>query len=854
MEPLIVGMVAHVDAGKTTLTESLLYHGGALAELGRVDHGTAFLDTAELEKQRGITIYSKEARFSYKKWDITLLDTPGHIDFSPEMERCLQVLDYCVLVISGTDGVDSHSEAIWSLLKCHNIPVFLFVNKMDLQGTSIQSCISELQDRLDVRIVNFSWNLTHNSQDEFLEDIALCDESLLADFQGEFSTSRIADAVRSRNVFPCYFGSALRGDGVAEFLEGIATYVVDKDTRLLNQKKLGGRVFKITRDPQGNRLTHLKICSGNLRVRDFIPIGEHKEKVHEIRLYSGNKFVIEETIGSGTVCAVTGLSESRAGDCFGTEAEREISGLSEAVLTYLLEFSDGTDGKVALPKLKQLEEEDPSLSITWLEERGRIQVRLLGTVQEEVLSAVIAQRFGFQVNFGERAILYRETISLAKGTKKVEGVGHFEPLRHYAEVLLHLEPLPAGAGLEILSDCPTEELGASYQQLVLSQLRETTLLGRLTGAPLTDMRITLVGGRAHQKHSAGGDFREACYRALHQGLRQCTSVLLEPWYAVTLRIPKEFVGRALSDFTRMGGTCEILSQEEGESFLRGEVSLGQLGNYSSSVTSYTGGRGTYRQEFLGYRPCVDAASVLAKSDFRPEVEGSSIFCKHGGGYTVPWDEVSQQMHCDSKLPRAEFEPMEPKVLQQRCRVFADSLAEDDALMEIFQRTYGKISRKSFGSQREKPVQSVQLRPQKMKPKFLLVDGYNIIFAWERLESLGRDNLDSARQSLLNILSNYQAFYGGALMVVFDAYKVPGGVGSVEDFHNIQVVYTKEAETADMYIERSSHRLASEFQVRVATSDRLEQMIILGQGAYRVSARGFWEEIEQMEKAMQAYLS
>ncbi len=763
------------------------------------------------------------------------------------MQRCLSVVDYGVLVVSGSDGVQGHTETLWKLLEARSIPVFVFVNKMDLPDLNASAILANLQKRLDSRFVDFS-------KEEFFEDIALCDESLLSSFQGSFTATEIAEAIASRKVFPCIFGSALKQEGISAFLDCISAYVPKKDTKLANQQKLSGRVFKITRDGSGNRLSHLKVLSGNLSVKDLISWGEGSEKVNEIRLYSGSKYQSVFSVGTGTVCAVTGLLHSQAGSCFGdigAEAsdKREIS---QGYWEYIVDFTDGTNGKEVLSTLKQLEEEDPSLEMRWVEEKQCIQISVMGTVQEEVLCSVIRERFGLECALRQGHIQYRESISLPSGVEVVEGVGHFEPLRHYAEVLLHLRPLPVDSGLEIVAECSGDEFPLSYQHLVLEELRGMPLRGRMLGAVLTDMRITLVGGRVHPKHSAGGDFREATLRALHQGLRQCSSVLLEPWYRMEFAVPNEYAGRVLSDLHRMGGECEIVSTTGEETLLSGEVALSQLGRYS--VSGFTGGRGRMTKAFLGYRPCVEAASVVARVGYEPEVEGSSIFCKEGKGYTVMWEEVSKHMHSESKLPKVveeEFSALAPKVLQQRRQYFANSLAEDKALLEIFQRTYGKVNPQHF---RSKPtVTEGGYVAQKLKPKYLLVDGYNIIFAWEELAMLARENLSSARERLLHLMSNYQAFYGGELTVVFDAYQVKGGIGSIEPWHNLTLVYTREAETADNYIERCTHSLASAYQVRVATSDSLEQVIIMGQGAYRVSAQVFQQEVAQMEKEMSRFL-
>ncbi len=848
MNQIIFGMLAHVDAGKTTLTESLLFSAGAIDEIGRVDHGTAFLDTNPLEKTRGITIYSKEARFTMKEenLEVTLLDTPGHVDFSPEMERCLSVLDYAILVISGSDGVQSHTETVWRLLRSHKIPTFLFINKMDLPDLEESELMEELSSRLDSRCVNFS----QNDSDDFLEQVALCDESLLSCFEkGTLDGDAICRGILENSVFPCFFGSALKLEGIDAFLQGITQYTC---STAQDRKKFGGKVFRITRDDSGNRLTHIKVTSGNLGVKDSLDINGVSEKINQIRLYSGGKYEIVRSVATGTVCAIVGLNESQGGMSLGIE-QNVIPTTLAPVLTYTLEILDDIEPNFALTQLKQLQEEDPALVIQWMEEGQCIQVQIMGDVQLEVLSSVILERFGFGVAFGERSIIYRETLA---ENQLLEGVGHFEPLRHYAEVVLHLSPLPVDSGLVFEVDCPTHILPEQYQNLVLTHLKEKIHRGILTGSPLTDLKITLKGGRAHQKHTTGGDFREATYRALRQGLLQGVSVLLEPWCKVWLKLPNQNSGRGLSDIQRMGGTCEITQILEEFSILEGSAPLSQLGNYGNSVISYSGGRGSCQIGFLGYRACGNAAAVIADMAYIPSADecGDSIFCKNGAGFSVSWENVHKHMHCGSFLPKSVEEDT-VSVVRQRVSRYGDSLAEDKDLMAIFERTYGKISSEKLHSvrsfQRNSP--EVIIKVNKTKPVFLLVDGYNIIFGGEESSALARESLDSARVNLMNILCNYQGYYSCEICVVFDAYKVKNGVESVEKYHNITVVYTKESETADMYIEKATRRLFDDFLVKVATSDGLEQLIILGQGGFRMSARQFWLEIEKMNLELKQFL-
>lgn len=861
MKQVILGMLAHVDAGKTTLTESLLYESGALKSLGRVDHGTAFLDTDHLEKNRGITIYSKEARFSFENTAFTLLDTPGHIDFSPEMERSLQVLDYAVLVISGADGVQSHTETLWSLLKKHGIPTFLFVNKMDLPDTSREGLLSELKTRLSSSIVGFSPEI-----DE--ESVAICDEMLLERYleTGSLKDEDVTSLITSRALFPCYFGSALKMEEIGAFLGGIQRFTQEFSPSSSNHKKFGAKVFKITRDPQLTRLTHVKVSSGNLAVKDVLESGE---KVNEIRLYSGEKYESVFSVGTGTVCALVGLQETQAGDGLGVEPHAA-SPVLAPVLTYGLELPEGSDPIFALKQLKQLQEEDPALEIVWLPIKQSIQIQIMGDVQVEVLSHVILERFGIAVTFTERAIIYRETLA---PEEKVVGVGHYEPLRHYAEVVLEIVPLPSDSGVQFGVD--TKQLEPQHQHLVLSHLEERLLSGVLTGSPLTDVKITVIGGRAHLKHTEGGDFREATFRALRQGLMQGKSLLLEPWMKLEFHLPTSNLGRVMSDMGRMGGEIGTPEAVDGEnSVISATAPLSQLGNYHSTMMGFTQGKGRLSISLLGYRPCENPSGIIKKFGYDPLADPSnpaeSIFCKHGAGYAVPWDQVHEQAHC--ALPKKEetvFQEESPQIHRQRVKTYANQLAEDKDLLEIFQRTYGKIDASKLESdhklnsgysKKEKKESETHVgsfcsgNNWSKQEEYLLVDGYNIIFDWDELKAMAKENLDSARVHLLNQLCNFQAFRQCQVIVVFDAYKVKGGVGSVQPFYNITQVFTKEAETADMYIEKVSHQLKGEYKVRVATSDAVEQRIILGHGSLRLSARGLWEEVESMHKSMAKYLS
>ena len=846
MKKLVVGILAHVDAGKTTLSEALLYTAGAVRKLGRVDHRDAFLDTDALERERGITILAKQAEFTWEQMEVTLLDTPGHVDFSAEMERTLQVLDCAILVISGTDGVQGHTATLWRLLERYGVPTFLFVNKMDLSGADQGAILEQLRRRLHENCVDFT------VQDEtWAESVAMADEGLLeAYLAGEpLKEETVAQCVGERKLFPCLFGSALRLDGVGELLDLLFRF--GPTPRYGEQ--FAARVFKIAREG-GERLTYLKVTGGALKVKDTVSGEDWQEKVNQIRLYSGAKFRQADRAEAGTVCAVTGLTRTWPGQGLGAEAEGETPVL-EPVMTYRLLLPEGCDCHTFLGKLRQLEEEDPQLRIVWNEALGEIHVRLMGEVQQEVLRRRIADRFGVPVDFDQGSILYKETIAAP-----VVGIGHFEPLRHYAEVHLLLEPGERGSGLRFASAVGADDLDLNWQRLILTHLGEKVPVGVLTGSPVTDMKITILAGRGHLKHTEGGDFRQATYRAVRQGLRQAESILLEPWYAFRLEVPRENLGRAMADIQKMGGT---FTEEEGAgdlAALTGQVPAAAMGGYWQEVAAYTRGCGQLSCAFDGYRPCADPQAVIDAIgyDCDRDVENTadSVFCEHGAGVVVPWDQVPARAHVVSgyRLRSAE---------EERPRRFisggAGSAAGDKELEEIFVRTYGPIKNRGMDALRQSrrtPGPSLPNREQPayvQKGDWLLVDGYNIIFAWEDLNRLAKESLDDAREALLNALCNYRGVKDCHVTVVFDAYKVPGGTGNEERRGDLEVVYTKEGETADMYIERVSYELARKYRVKVATSDGLEQIMILGHGAQRVSAGDLRWELEEVNAQIQAFL-
>ena len=846
---IVLGILAHVDSGKTTLSEAMLYRAGVTRRLGRVDHKDAFLDTDALEKARGITIFSKQALLTAGDTDITLLDTPGHVDFSTETERTLQVLDYAVLVVSGTDGVQSHTETLWRLLRRYHVPTFVFVNKMDLPGMERQELLAQLNRRLGEGFVDFG-----AEQADRDEALALCDENLMDRMldAGQLQDADLIPAIARRHVFPCWFGAALKLEGVDALLDGLDRYTRPAPAL----EAFSAKVFKVSQDEQGARLTWLRVTGGELKVKAQLT-GEADgepwaEKANQLRLYSGAKYTLTEAIGPGQVCAVTGLTKARPGEGLGAERDSDLPVL-EPVLSYQVLLPEGADVHAALGKLHRLEEEEPQLHVVWNETLGEIHVQLMGEIQLEVLRSLLAERFGLEVEFGPGGILYKETI-----TEPMEGVGHYEPLRHYAEVHLKLEPLPRGSGMQFAADCREEVLDKNWQRLVLTHLEEKQHLGVLTGSPLTDVKITLIAGRAHLKHTEGGDFRQATYRAVRQGLMLAKSQLLEPWYAFRLEVPAENIGRAMSDIQRMEGTFDPPESGEETAVLTGFAPVSTMRSYPMEVVSYTRGRGHLSLTLDGYRPCHNAQEVIAAIGYEPEHDldnpADSVFCAHGAGFVVPWDQVRSHMHVDSGWGKSTRPEQEAAVPQRRAMAYRATLEEDAELLKIFERTYGPIKRDPLAAFR--PVQKRE-RPDfaaeqwEIAPEYLLVDGYNIIFAWDELNALSKESLDAARHKLMDILCNYQGFQKCVLILVFDAYRVPGSPGSIEQYHNIHVVYTKEAETADMFIERVTHEIGRNRRVRVATSDGMEQIIILGHGALRVSARMFHEEVQNVEKQIRA---
>ena len=846
---IVLGILAHVDSGKTTLSEAMLYRAGVTRRLGRVDHKDAFLDTDALEKARGITIFSKQALLTAGDTDITLLDTPGHVDFSTETERTLQVLDYAVLVVSGTDGVQSHTETLWLLLRRYHVPTFVFVNKMDLPGMERQELLAQLNRRLGEGFVDFG-----AEQADRDEALALCDENLMDRMldAGQLQDADLIPAIARRHVFPCWFGAALKLEGVDALLDGLDRYTRPAPAL----EAFGAKVFKVSQDEQGARLTWLRVTGGELKVKAQLT-GEADgepwaEKANQLRLYSGAKYTLAEAIGPGQVCAVTGLTKARPGEGLGAERDSDLPVL-EPVLSYQVLLPEGADVHAALGKLHRLEEEEPQLHVVWNETLGEIHVQLMGEIQLEVLRSLLAERFGLEVEFGPGGILYKETI-----TEPMEGVGHYEPLRHYAEVHLKLEPLPRGSGMQFAADCREEVLDKNWQRLVLTHLEEKQHLGVLTGSPLTDVKITLIAGRAHLKHTEGGDFRQATYRAVRQGLMLAKSQLLEPWYAFRLEVPAENIGRAMSDIQRMEGSFDPPESGEETAVLTGFAPVSTMRSYPMEVVSYTRGRGHLSLTLDGYRPCHNAQEVIAAIGYEPEHDldnpADSVFCAHGAGFVVPWDQVRSHMHVDSGWGKSTRPEQEAAVPQRRAMAYRATLEEDAELLKIFERTYGPIKRDPLAAFR--PVQKRE-RPDfaaeqwEIAPEYLLVDGYNIIFAWDELNALSKESLDAARHKLMDILCNYQGYQKCVLILVFDAYRVPGSPGSIEQYHNIHVVYTKEAETADMFIERVTHEIGRNRRVRVATSDGMEQIIILGHGALRVSARMFHEEVQNVEKQIRA---
>ena len=853
MKKLTVGILAHVDAGKTTLSEALLYLSGQTRKLGRVDHQDTVLDTDEQERERGITIFSKQARLTWGPLELTLLDTPGHVDFSAEMERTLQVLDYAVLVVSGADGVQGHTATLWRLLEHQNIPTFLFVNKMDQPDTDREALLGQLR-RLDEGCTDFG-----GDREELLESAALCDENLLERYlAGEKpDDGDLAGLIVRRKLFPCLFGSALKLEGVEELLSALERYTLAPQWG----ENFAARVFKISRDDRGERLSWLKVTGGELRVRQTLSGGGEEdrweEKISQIRLYSGVKYTTVDQVEAGTVCAVTGLSHTRPGQGLGEEGESGPPEL-EPVLHYQVIPPEGCDAHTLLRDLRQLEEEDPQLKVLWNETLGELHVRLMGEIQRSVLTRLIHDRFGLDVTFGAGSIVYKETVAAP-----VEGVGHFEPLRHYAEVHLLLEPLERGAGLQFDSICPEDVLDRSWQRLILTHLMEKVHLGVLTGSPITDMKLVLLTGRAHVKHTEGGDFRQATYRAVRQGLRMAQGILLEPWYDFTLELPADCLGRAMADVQRMSGRFAPADHQGDMAVLTGSAPVSELGDYWNQVAAYTRGLGQLTCTLRGYEPCHNTQEVMEQIGYDPDRDtdnpADSVFCSHGAGVTVKWDQVREHMHLDSgwRPPEERRKEDQHQSVPRPTMSYADSAKMERELEAIFTRTYGPIKPRAFAPAPKAPARKERpwkgLKPRFQGEEYLLVDGYNIIHAWDDLKRLAAQDLDGARLRLMDILSNYQGWRKCHVILVFDAYRVKGNPGSVEKYHNIHVVYTKEAETADMYIEKATYEIAREHRVRVATSDGLEQVIILGHGAQRMSARELRFEIDQVQAQIRRIL-
>lgn len=848
---ICVGLLAHVDAGKTTLSEAMLYESGSIRKMGRVDNKDAYLDTYEVEKERGITVFSKQAVFNIGDISITLLDTPGHIDFSPEMERTLQVLDYAILVINGADGVQGHTQTLWRLLKRYNIPTFLFVNKMDQNGTDKQILLEELKSKLNTNCMEFA-----EERDSFFENIALSQERLLEYFveNNRIETVQIQEIIKARTIFPCYFGSALKLIGIREFLTGLSKYMVSPDY----PSEFGAKVFKINRDDQGNRLTFMKITGGSLKVRAALL----EEKVNQIRIYSGQKYITIEEAQAGDVCAIIGLSKTVSGKGLGIE-KASMQPLLQPVLKFKMILPEGCDVTKMLSKLRELEEEEPQLHIVWEDGLKEIHVGIMGEVQLEIIKSLVKERFGVEISFDSGGIIYTETIE-----NTVEGVGHFEPLKHYAEVHLLMEPGERGSGLAFDSDCRDEELGKNWQRLILTHLEEKEHKGVLIGAPLTDIKITLVTGRAHQKHTEGGDFRQATYRAVRQGLMQASSILLEPIYEFRLEVPDIMVGRAMVDIEKMHGRCNAPIQEGEMEILTGTAPVSTMQEYQKELNTYTKGYGRLFCIVKEYAPCHNTQKIIERIDYNPDRDlsnpSSSIFCAHGAGYSVAWHNVKDYMHVEGKIKEVDDKILEQSkeatdwVSDNRLAIGEDEI---DAIIEKTFYANRKEEEYSNKWSSKKKVQHAYITPttytfqkQEQKEEYLLVDGYNIIFAWEELKELAKVNIDSARGRLMDILCNYQAIKKCSLLLVFDAYRVQRQEIKIEEYHNIHVVFTKEAETADQYIEKFAYNNKNKYRITVVTSDGLEQIIIRGQGCLLFSAREFEEEVKQAGKQiLQEYI-
>lgn len=886
MKKIVLGILAHVDAGKTTLAEGILHACGTIRKAGRVDHKDAFLDNGEMERARGITIFSKQARVTWKDCDITILDTPGHVDFSAEMERTLQVLDYALLVIDGKDGVQGDVHILWQLLGRYRVPVFIFVNKMDQPGTDREAVLTELRHKLDNNIMEIPSDIA--SEPEAAEELAMCSEQLMEEYleNGSIEADSVNDAICERKLFPCFFGSALKEEGITELLDGINSMTENMEY----PEEFGARVYKIGRDASGVRLTYMKVTGGTLRVKMMVgnsrsADGDNvwEEKADQLRLYNGAGYQMAEKVEAGDICAVTGLLKTFAGQGLGIESENSAPVL-EPVITYRLILNDETDPVVALGKVRQLEEEEPELHVTWQEESREIHIQVMGQVQMEILKSTLAERFGIEAEFDAGSIVYKETLA-----EPVVGIGHFEPLRHYAEVHLLMEPGERGSGVQIASLCSSDELDKNWQRLILTHLEERIHPGVLTGSELTDVRIILIAGRAHDKHTEGGDFRQATYRAVRQGLRSGRNILLEPWFDFRLEVPADNIGKAMSDVTRMHGEFQPPVTEGDKCILTGSAPAAAMRDYSREVTAYTRGHGRLTCTLKGYEPCHNAEEVIAGCGYDPEADTAnptgSVFCAHGAGFVVPWYEVRDYAHVEDgwkpddgsgtytanavnneneiggiavPLKNASYRSSEQYITQEEIEeIFRQTYRKKPEELSLFKKHNGR-KYSNTGSQDRTGRVSEKRHIPKQEPldEYLLVDGYNIIFAWPELNELSKDNLDSARRKLMDILCNYQGYKGCNLILVFDAYKVKGNPGSVEKYHNIYVVYTKEAETADQYIEKTVHDMhqtppnKGRYRVTVATSDALEQMIVWGNGAQRISALGFKADVENASQGIE----
>ena len=853
MKKIVMGVLAHVDSGKTTLSEGLLYLAGSIKKAGRVDHGNTSLDTNEIEKSRGITVFSKQAVLNHGDMQLCILDTPGHVDFGAEAERTLQVLDCAVLIISSLDGVQNHTVTLWNLLKNYNIPTFIFVNKMDLPGADKAVVLAQLKKHFGNGCIDFSLD-----ESELFEEVSVFEESLMEKLfeTGVIDNEEIAQLIFERKIYPCFFGSALKMEGLENLLDAVKDYT----PQISYPEKFGAKVFKVSYDGK-ERLTFMKIVGGSLKVKDSVPQIDrnnesHTEKVNNIRVYTGEKFKAEQELSAGSVCAVTGLNHTYPGQGLGIR-QNSTESVLQAIFSYKVIFDEKYDARIVLAKLRQLEEEEPQLKVVWSEQTKEIHLSLMGEIQLEIIKTLCQQRFDIDISFDAGSVLYKETIKTT-----VEGVGHYEPLRHYAEVHLLLEPGKPGSGLVFDTLCSEDKLDRNWQRLIITHLYEKTHIGVLTGSPITDMKITLVNGRAHLKHTEGGDFRQSTYRAVRNGLMQAESVLLEPWYDFEITVPNENIGRVMTDIQKMSGSFDTPGQDGESSTLTGSAPVSEINSYNATLINFTRGKGRIVLKFKGYFPCHNADEVIEKFAYNPEADlentPDSVFCTHGAGFVVKWNEVKNKMHLEPFLKEKKAETVHrvPQVTRRRVEQYYTSLEDDKELLKIFESTYGKIKTDKYLALKTAQKEENKTRNKDAVPyekEYLLVDGYNIIFAWEHLKKIAQDDIEDARHKLANTLCNYQGFKKCEIILVFDAYKVKGNVGEISKYHNITIVYTKEAETADMYIEKVTHEIVRKHRVRVATSDGLEQIIILGHGALRMSASALLEEITEVEKAIREYL-